>query len=174
MVLSGAKLRGESRGIGRTVECDGAIVVTVVVTVTGASSVNELGDDEQVLAGIALLQETVTGPLNPPEGASNSGNVADCPAETLAEVEPPEGTEIVTSVPSPDRVTACGLSGALSEMVMAPARAPVVLGVKVTEMVQEAFAATLVPQLSVSAKSPLGLMLVMASAALPVLVTATS
>src|SRR6266849_8582541 len=105
MARSGSKLRGESRGTGRTMERDGAVVVTVVVTMTAALSVNELGDDEQVLAGIVLLQETVTEPLNPPEGESDNGNVADCPAETVAEVEPPGGTEMVKSVPSPDSVT---------------------------------------------------------------------
>ena len=174
MALGRAKLRGESRGTGRTVECDGAIVVTVVVTMTGASSVNELGDDEHVLAGIALMQETVTGPLNPPAGAIDSRNVAGCPAGTVAEVEPPGETEMVMSVPSPDRVTACGLPGALSEIVIAPARAPVAVGVKVTDIVQEELGITPLAQVSVSAKSPLALMLVKVSAALPVLVTVTS
>ena len=174
MAQSGAKLRGESRGTGRSVECEGAVVVTVVVTVTGASSVKEAGVDEQLPAGIALLQVTVTGPLNPREGASDSGKVAGCPAETVAEVEPPGGTEMVMSVPPPDRVTACGLPGALSEMVIAPARAPVAVGVKVTEIVQEELAGTPLAQVSVSAKSPLALMLVKVSAALPVLVTVTS
>ena len=171
MTRSGAKLRGESRGTGRIVECDGAVVVTVIVTMTGALSVNELDDGEQVPAGIVPLQETVTVSLNPPEGESESGNVADCPAETATEVEPPGGTEMTTSVPFPDRVTACGLSGALSEMVMAPARGPIAVGVKVTEIVQVAFGAKLVPQVSVSAKSPLALMLVNISIALPVLVS---
>jgi hypothetical protein len=137
-------------------------------------SVSELGDDEQVLAGIALMQETVTGPLNPPEGESDSANVAVCPAETVAEVEPPGGTEMMMSVPSPDRVTACGLPGALSEIVIAPARAPVAVGVKVTEIVQEELAGTPLAQVSVSAKSPLALMPVKVSAALPVFVTVTS
>jgi hypothetical protein len=173
MARSGAKLRGESRGTDRTVACDGAVVVTVVVTVTGASSENELGADEQVLAGIALLQETVTGPLNPPEGVSDSENVAVCPAETVAEVEPP-GTEMTMSVPWPDRVTDCGLPGALSEIVIAPARGPAAVGVKLTESVQEAFGATPLAQVSVSEKSPLALMLRKVSVALPGLVTVTS
>src|SRR5713101_9555266 len=158
MARSGAKLRGENRGTGRMVECDGAVVVTVVVTMTAALSVNELGDDEQVLAGIVLLQETVTEPLNPPAGASDSGNVAGCPALTVAEVEPPGGTEMMMSVPWPDRVTACGLPGALSEIVIAPARAPVAVGVKVTLIEQEALAARVAGQLE-TAKSPLAAML---------------
>jgi len=173
MTRSGAKLGGESGGIRRTVACDGAVVVTVVVTVTGALSVKEAGEEVQVPAGMELLQVTVTGPLNPPDGANDNWKVAACPAETVAEVEPPGGTEMVMSVPSPDRVTACGLLGALSEIVMAPARAPVAVGVKVTEMVQDELAATPLAQVSVSAKSPLALMLVKVSVALPVLFTVT-
>jgi len=173
MARNGARLRGESPGTGKMVECDGAVVVTVIVTMTGALSVNVPGDAEQVPAGIVPLQETVTVSLNPPEGESESGNAADCPAETVAEVEPPGATEMMTSVPSPDRVMACGLAGALSEMVIAPARGPVAVGVKVTEIVQVAFLAKLVPQVSVSAKSPLALMLVNISVALPTLVTVT-
>jgi len=171
MTRSGAKLRGERPGTGKMMECDDAVVVTVIVTMTGALTVNELGDAEQVPAGIVPLQETVTASLNPPEGESDNGKVADCPAETLAAVEPPGGTEMMMSVPFPERVMACGLAGALSEIVMAPARAPVAVGVKMTEMVQVAFLAKLVPQVSVSAKSPLALMLVNASVALPTLVT---
>ena len=176
MARSGAKLRGKSHGTGRTAERDGAVVVTVVVTVIGAFSVNEPGDEAQVPAGIALLQETVTTPLNPPAGAIDSGNVADCPALIVAEVEPPGGTEMMMSVPSPDSVTACGLPGALSVIVIAPARAPAAVGVKVTEIVQEVevLAETPLAQVSVSAKSPLPLMLVMVSAALPGLVTVTT
>ena len=174
MARSGTKLRGESGGTRSTVECDGAVVVTVVVTVTGASSVKEAGADEQVPAGMELLQVTVTGPLNPPEGANDNAKLADCPAETVAEVEPPGGTEMVMSVPSPDKVTACGLPGALSEIVMAPARAPVAVGVNVTVIMQEELAGTPLAQVSVSAKSPLALMLVKVSAALPVLLKVTT
>src|SRR5260370_19636657 len=144
-----------------------------LVTVTGASSVNELGDGVQEPAGIALMHDTVTEPLNPPEGVNISGNVAGCPAATMAEVEPPGGVVIEISMPLPERVTDCGLAGALSDMVIAPARAPVAVGVNVTEMLHEAVAARLVPQLSVSAKSPLALMLIMVSAALPGLVSVT-
>jgi len=171
MTRSGAKLRGERPGTGKMMECDGAVVVTVIVTMAGALSVNELGDGEHMPAGIVPLQETVTVSLNPPEGESDNGKVADCPAETLAEVEPPGGTEMMMSVPFPDRVMACGLAGALSEIVIAPARAPVAVGVKLTEMVHVAFLAKLVPQVSFSAKSPLALMLVNVSVALPTLVT---
>jgi hypothetical protein len=174
MVRSGVRLRGEKPGTGKLVECDGALVATVIVIMVAALSLNEFGcGGEQPPPGIVPLQETVTVSLNPPEGESNNGNVADCPGEIATELEPPEAREMTTSAPSPDRVMDCGLAGALSEMVMAPARAPVAVGVKVTEIVQEAFLATLVPQSSVSAKSPLALILVNVSAALPMLVTVT-
>jgi hypothetical protein len=49
----------------------------------------------------------------------------------------------------------CGLLGALSVTVTVPVRAPVAVGVKETLIAQVANAATDVPQLFVSAKSPL-------------------
>ena len=145
----------------------------MAVTVTCAFNMSEAGLGEHVPAGIDPTQETVTGPLKPPTGASDNGNVADCPAEIVAEVELPDGIDMMMSVPSPDRVTACGLAGALSEIVIAPARAPVTVGLKVTEMVQEEFAATLPAHVSVSAKSPLALMLVTLNPAFPVFVSVT-
>src|SRR5260370_31398319 len=107
---------------------DGAVVVTVVVTVTVALSVNELGDDVEVPAGIALTHETVTGPLNPPEGANISGKVAGCPAATMAEVEPPGGVVIMISAPLPERVMACGLAGGVLGVLRWPTRPPLVVG----------------------------------------------
>jgi hypothetical protein len=58
-------------------------------------------------------------------------------------------------------------------MLTAPVRVPVAVGVKVTLMVQEAPAATELPQVLVSAKSPLAEMLVILNAPLPVLVSVT-
>jgi len=76
-------------------------------------------------------------------------------------------------VPVPERITLCGLPVALSVKVTAAARAPVVVGLKVTLTVQMAPAALLAPQLLVWAKSPefvpVIAMLVMLKAALPVL-----
>jgi hypothetical protein len=87
MARSGAKLCGKSQGTGRTAEFEGAVVVTVAVIVTGALSVNELGEGVHVLAGMALLQETVTEPLNPPEGATNNANVAERDLELAPEIQ---------------------------------------------------------------------------------------
>ena len=151
----------------------GCVVVTMVVTVTGASSTKELGDGVHMLAGIASAQETVTAPVKPPAGANESWNVAGCPAGTLAVVELPGAGVMVMSVPLPESVMDCGLAGPLSESVIAPARAPEAVGVKVTEIVQEELAGTPFAQLSVSAKSPLAVMLVNVRVELPALLTVT-
>lgn len=152
---------------------DGAVVVTVVVIVVVAFKLNVLGFDEQVPAGGAPLHETVTVPLNPPKGATTDVNVRVCPAAMVPELGEPGGKENEKSVPLPDRVIACGLPAALSEIVTAPARAPLVAGLNVIEIEQVSLGARLFPQVVVSPKSPLGLMLLMVSAALPVLASVT-
>ena len=52
-------------------------------------------------------------------------------------------------IPVPVKVTVWGLFDALSAIVRAPLRVPAFLGVKVTLMVQEPVAATLLPQVLV-------------------------
>jgi hypothetical protein len=75
------------------------------------------------------------------------------------------------------RITDCGLPAALSVRVRAAVKDPLAAGVNVTLTVQLAPAATLDPQLLVSAKSlgfvPVIAMLVMLKAALPVLFRVT-
>jgi uncharacterized membrane protein len=61
-------------------------------------------------------------------------------------------------IPMPVRETVCGLPTALSEIVMAPLRVPVAVGVNVTKILQLDNAASPVPQLFVWAKSPLATM----------------
>ena len=75
--------------------------------------------------------------------------------------------------PVPVKPTACGLPVALLVTMMPPERRPTAVGVKVTLSVQEPAAATDAPQLWLSAKSPLAVMLAMVSAALPVLLSVT-
>ena len=77
----------------------------------------------------------------------------------------------VAATPVPLSVTVCGEPVALSVIVSVPVRLPAAVGVKVMEMVQPAFAATLVPQLFVWPKSPDAAIDVMASAAVPELVS---
>ncbi len=76
-------------------------------------------------------------------------------------------------VPMPVSPTACGLPAALSVIVTSPVRLPVVVGVKVTLIVQLAAGATVPPQVFVRSKSPLATMLVMVNRALPALVKVT-
>jgi hypothetical protein len=77
----------------------------------------------------------------------------------------------------PVSATVCGLPAALSVMATAAVRVPVTVGVNVTETVQEALAARLVPQVVVRAKSPLFVpvttMLLIVITALPVFVIVT-
>ena len=58
-------------------------------------------------------------------------------------------TGIATAVPVSE--TACGLEAALSVSVIAPVSVPAAVGLKVTEIVQLAFTARLVPQVLVCA-----------------------
>lgn len=74
------------------------------------------------------------------------------------------GVKVSTEVtPVPERLAVCGLLLPLSETVSVPWRVPVVVGVKVTWIVQLPAEARLVPQLFVWAKSPLAPTLLMLS-----------
>ena len=96
------------------------------------------------------------------------------PTDGLPKVRLEGETLTPDAAPVPERLTACGLPVALSEMASDAARPPLEEGVKVTLMVQLVLAATLEPQLLVWAKSlafePVTEMPVMFRAALPVLV----
>jgi hypothetical protein len=78
-----------------------------------------------------------------------------------------------TASPPPLRDTVCGELPALSVIVTVPVRVPAAVGVKVTEIVQLAPAATPVPQLCVSAKSPEAAIDAIVRGALPELVSFT-
>ena len=73
----------------------------------------------------------------------------------------------------PDNEAVCGEPLALSVTVNVPVRVPLAVGVNVTEMEHFAPAATLDPQVLVSAKSPEATMDVTLSAACPELVSVT-
>ena len=80
------------------------------------------------------------------------------------------------AVPVPERATVCGLPVALSEMLREPLRAPLAVGANVTlaEQVWPGLSRLLTaPQVLVWRKSPLVVMLVMVSVAVPVLVMVT-
>ena len=77
------------------------------------------------------------------------------------------------ATPLPVRLTVWVAGLALSVMVTAPVRVPAAVGLKVTLSVQLALTATLEPQVLVWEKSPLVLMLVIVSPALPVFLSVT-
>jgi hypothetical protein len=74
------------------------------------------------------------------------------------------------ATPWPPKTTLCGLPAALLLTLAAPILPKVAVGVKVTPRLQVPPAATLDPQLLLTAKSPVVTMLAIAKAALPVLV----
>ena len=80
---------------------------------------------------------------------------------------------VVDDVAVPVRLAVCGLPEALSVTLKLPVRVPDAVGVNVTLMAQFPPAARELPQLSVSAKSPLAMMLVMIRDAVPVLDSVT-
>jgi hypothetical protein len=84
-----------------------------------------------------------------------------------------ENLTMVLAMPVPVRLTVWTVGLALSVMVRAPVLVPVAVGRKLTAMLHEAPAATLAPQLLVSEKSALGLMLLMLSSAVPIFVSDT-
>jgi hypothetical protein len=92
--------------------------------------------------------------------------------------KPKAGADKLTTgaVPVPLKFTVCVLPATsllLSVMVRVPVSVPMAVGAKVTLIVQEPLAATLPPQLLVSPKLALVAMLVMVSAALPLLLRVT-
>jgi len=83
---------------------------------------------------------------------------------------------VAWAVPVPESGTVCGLSGALSVIVIAPLRAPSWVGVNVTLITQLFPIATVLPQDFATmdwAKSPLVAMLLMFRTAVPELVSVT-
>ena len=76
-------------------------------------------------------------------------------------------------VPLPERPMACAPLGSLLTMFSAPARGPVAVGVKIMLILQCAPEGTEPPQVFVTAKSPVGCMLVIESDAEPMLVKTT-
>ena len=104
------------------------------------------GETVQVASVGAPVQVKLTLWLNPPSPATPKVYVADCPGAMVAEVEEPEGGATVKSWPVPLSATPCGLSEALSEMLRVPVLVPPATGLKVTEIVQLAPAATELPQ----------------------------
>jgi hypothetical protein len=158
-----------------------AVVITVRVNGTGDVPVTftDEADGEQLDSVGAPLQEILTEPVKPLSGLTCRLYVAVCPAVIVADVELPFETLREKSVPVPESVTVGGLPAALSVTESVPLRLPLVAGVKVTESVQLAPAASSEVELHVcpddtTAKSPVVAKLLIASARAPVFVRVTN
>jgi hypothetical protein len=91
----------------------------------------------------------------------------ELPTRTFGKVRL-EGVNVTfAAAPVPLRTMECGEPAASSTMTMDPVRDPDALGVNVTENVHSPAAGTLLPQVSVSAKSPVTLVEEIDNAALP-------
>jgi hypothetical protein len=95
------------------------------------------------------------------------------PTAWLAKLRLDADSETRGAVPRPVSVTACGLPGASSIIFREPTKLPVVVGVKLTEIVQLTPAPRETGQLWVAAKSPAAVMPRMARGAFPVLLSVT-
>lgn len=95
---------------------------------------------------------------------------AVCPGVT---VDDGDVAEKLKSIPVPESGTVCGLTGALSEIVSVPVRAPATEGSKKTLIVQPTPGATVVVQPFVAANSVAVLTPIIVSGASPVLVRVT-
>jgi hypothetical protein len=106
------------------------------------------------LGATAHVKFTV--PVNDPVGVSARLNVAVCPAETVDELDPPDGTPIVklgAAVPVPATAIICDPLPALSATTRFAVAAPAAVGVNVTLIVQLASGCT-VAQLFACVNSP--------------------
>lgn len=83
------------------------------------------------------------------------------------------GKRLGSVVPVPFKLTVCGLPSALSSTVTVPVCGPIAFGEKVTLIVQVEPAATPLPQLSTSTKSPLSSMPAMCTGLVSLLSRAT-
>lgn len=115
-----------------------------------------------------MAQPRTMEPVNPLLDDAERVNCAwAVPSRTITELW--FAASVKEKTPLPLRLTVCGLPAALSLTVSVPVAVPVCCGVKVTLMEQLAPGATLEPQSSLSAKSPVVAMPVMLSVSPPVL-----
>ncbi len=158
-----------------------AVVVTAMLNGTEDAPLTFTDETEgvQIDCAGASLQEMLTEPVKPLRGFTCRLKVADCPADTVAEVDPPLTTLTEKFVPVPESEIIWGLPAALAFIDSVPLRFPLVVGVKVKETMQLAPAGSSEVVLQVvpegeTAKSPVAVMLFTASARAPVLLRVTT
>lgn len=168
-----SRINGGNRRPG-TRNATGCVVLQDTVTVVPRLA--GLGDAVQVDSDGAPVMFKLTDPVNPPRLARFKLNDAVCPCATVADVEEPAAGLKEKSSAVPLSETVCVLPAtpsALSVIVSAPANAPPAFGAKVTLIVHELLAATLLPQLLVWLKLALVTMLVTARVVEPPFVSVT-
>jgi hypothetical protein len=102
------------------------------------------------------VQLSATVPLKPCRDERVIVSVADPPAALIVRLE--ALTVTPTLAPAPLKATVCGDPAASSVMVNVPVLLPATVGVKVTAMLQFRPAPRELPQVFVSAKSPVAVM----------------
>lgn len=156
---------------------EAAVVATeTVILVAEPPGVRVLGETLQVASDGAPVQVKVTVWLRPARLPTAKVYLAETPGATLAVVVEPVPGVSVKSCPVPLRLTFCVVPATLlllSVMVRVPFVGPAADGAKVTLIVHEPPAATLLPQLFVWLKLVLAVMLATVSAAVPVLLSVT-
>lgn len=120
----------------------------------------------QALPGTLKALEVPAARNGPPNGPFGFRVSATRHGATGTKLKPAE-------VPVPDKATDCGLPDALSVTMRAPLREPVVVGVKVTLILQFAPAARVLPQLLVCPKSPVVAMLAIDNTPVPLFARVT-
>lgn len=158
-----------------------AVYVTLMVQLAPAATLvpQVLVSENSWGSAVMLMLVTLSVPVPVLVKVTTSGE-PDLPTTCKGNVRL-VGDTVTVGVPAvapvPVKLTDCGLWGALSLIVIDALRAPVAVGEKVTVKVQVPLGNTLVPQVLVCAKSPgfvpERLILVMFSAAVPVLVNVT-
>lgn len=128
------------------------LMVKVEVVALEPLGVTAEGEAEQVASAGKPLHVKETAASNPDTEFTVRVTVVEFPATTMAEVGL---MDMPKSAPPPVNVTTCGLLGAESVIATDAVRKPVVVGVKVTLMVQEAPAARVALQVPVTENSAL-------------------
>jgi hypothetical protein len=118
------------------------VTVMLNATVDAALTFTDETEGVQIACAGAPLQDMLTEPLKPFTGFTCRLKVAVCPADTVAEVDAPFAALTEKSVPVPESEIIWGLPAALSFIDRAPLRLPLVVGVKVTNTMQLAPAAS--------------------------------
>lgn len=143
------------------------LAATMQLPAANADTVLPLVPDAVQIVGVVLVKVTAL-PDAPPVAVT----VAVPPTTNTGAI--PKVMDWDKASPCPLRLMLCGLPVALSVMVTAPTRLPVAVGVNVTLKSQKPPAPKPEPQLLVTEKSPLAVILVRLSAAPPLLVSLTT